>query len=87
MIYNKGKNTNKFTNGSSEPKVIFENGMVLTFEQHQKKVQIIIDTIIRNSQTPQLSLMSFYNLILGGEITWVYPKESLELIMSSINKL
>ena len=76
----------KKQNRSSEPKVILGNGMVLTFEQHQKKVQTIIDTTIRDSQTPKLSLMALYNLIADGGITWVWPEESLELIMSSINK-
>jgi hypothetical protein len=71
----------------NEPKVLFKNGMILTFEQHQKKVQDIIDSVIRDTADPVLSLMALYNTIADGEITWVWPRESLALIMSSINKL
>jgi hypothetical protein len=71
----------------NEPKVLFGNGMILTFEQHQKRVQHIIDSIISDASNPILSLMALYNAIADGEITWAWPRESLGLLMSSINKL
>ena len=75
----------------AEPKVLFGNGMTLTFEQHQKKVQDVIDSVIRDAADPIVSLMALYNNVADGEKDLIlaarWPEESLTLIMSSINEL
>lgn len=64
-----------------------QNGMVITFEEHQKRVQTAIDSIIRDASNPFLSLAALYNTIADDGFDWPFKEESLRLTMNAIDTL